>query len=183
VTGKESTMRTIEIKLFEYDELTPEAKAHARAAWVGLGEIWDSSDWWNSAQEWAKIAPVNIDAANYDHRIVDVSWDGDEDVRDLTGLRAWKWLQNNGWFEWARREALGACTRTGFCGDAPFADPLVEYEKRPLLVPDLKQVFYECAQAWLKEASNDADYAYSTEGIEETFEANGYEFLEDGTRH
>jgi len=69
---------------------------------------------------------------------------------------------------------------TGFCGDAPFADPIMAVKDHPNKIQSLKQLFYECAQAWVNEAANDADYAYSDEGLIELAEANGWTFDENG---
>jgi hypothetical protein len=175
-------MRTATIikEYYEYSELSDAAKQKARE-WLASCDPWGGSEeWWDSAQAFAGIAPISIDSADYHAGHVRISWNDDADVSELKGLRAWKWLQNNGWFDWAAREQPGACTLTGFCGDAPFADPLVGYSKTPLRVPDLKQVFYECAQKWVFEVRADMEHAYSDEALEEAIEANEYEFDAEG---
>lgn len=176
-------MREITTTVFTYEELSESAKEAARDWFRGTGETWDSSDWWNSAQAWSGIAPIEIKSADYDRGQVDIRWTGDDDVAGLEGVRAWKWLQNNGWFDWAAKEKPGACSLTGFCADAPFADPLAEYATKPGRVPDLKQVFYECAQAWVFEARSDYESTFEDDYVAETIIANEYEFTEDGRRH
>lgn len=172
-------MRTITIELYQFDELSDDAKERARAWWLSTGDYWDSSDWWNSAQAFAAIAPVRIDSADYDRAQVDCKWTGD-DVRELSGLRAWKWLQNNGWFDWAAKNKAGDCTMTGFCGDCGFGAAIHEYARKPLSVPDLEQVFYEAAQAWVKEAQSDYEGASEDEYVDDMLRANEYEFDIDG---
>lgn len=172
---------TITKEIFEFDELDDSAKQRAREWWTAGGDHWQSDEWWQSAQNWAEIAPISIESADYDRGHVECTWSADCEIESLSGLRAWKWLQNNGWFDWAEREAPGACTLTGFCGDAPFADPLVQYSKTPLRVPDLKQVFYECAQAWVFEARSDLLSSYEEETIDDNIRLNEYEFNADGT--
>ena len=175
-------MRDITISVFQFDELTDTAKERARDWYRGLGAWSWQPEWWESAQAFTKIAPINIVALDYDRRHVSVVWTDDANVSELSGVRAWKWLKNNGWFEWAKANADGSCTMTGFCGDAPFGDPLVAYAKTPSKVPTLKQVFYECAQAWVNEAANDYEHSYSDEAVDETILANEYEFTSDGER-
>lgn len=170
--------QTITKTLYHFDELSDAAKSRACDAMRADGDLWDSSDWWDSAQ--AFPGPITIAEADYGRGQVDMKWTGDDNVRELSGLRAWKWLQNNGWFTWAAKEELGACSATGFCGDAPFADLLAAYAKVPLCVPDLEQVFYECAQAWAFAARDDMEAAYSDECLADMAVANAYEFDEDG---
>jgi len=172
--------RTIEITVFEFDELSDEAKEKARD-WYRSTDCWCWQDEWReSAQEFSKIAPIDIDNADYNAGHVNITWTGDDDVAKLTGLRAWKWLHNNGWFDRARKEVQGACGLTGSFGDASLFDPFTEYEKTPVSIPDLKQAFYECAQSWVYEARSDMEYSYSDESVDTNIRANEYQFTEDG---
>lgn len=175
--------RTIETTVYQFDELSERAKERARD-WYRSGVCWSwSEEWWDSAQAFSQIAPIKITEADYNRAHVSYRWTGDDDVANLEGVRAWKWLHNNGWFEWAAREKTGACTLTGYCGDAPFADPLIDdYLHHPARVPDLKQVFYEMAQSWVREAQSDMEYCYSDESVDENIRANEYEFTEQGDR-
>lgn len=182
--------RTIEIQLFQLSELTDEARKRAIDAFRNAGDCWAWGDeWWDSAQAFSRIAPINIRDADYDRRQVSVEWAGvsyanrfdhDDAIRELSGLRAWKWLENNGWFAWAENERKGACSMTGYCGDAPFGDAIAAYARKPLSVPDIEQVFYEAAQAWVCEAADDCERAYSDEAIAEQIECNEFEFTADG---
>lgn len=172
--------QTIIKTFYTFDELSDRAKSNACDAMRASGDMWDGSDWWASAKAFSDKAPITIADSDIERGDVDINWTDDNAVAELEGLRAWKWLQNNGWFDWAKEEKPGKCSLTGFCGDCPFADPLVEYSRNPLRVPDLKQVFYECAQAWVFEARDDLECAYSDESLAELAEANGWEFDEDG---
>lgn len=173
--------RTIEIQLFQLSELTDKARERAIDAFRNSGDCWGwGAEWWDSAQAFSRIAPIDIREADYGRRDVTIRWTGDDDIRELSGLRAWKWLQNNGWFAWAENERKGACSMTGYCGDAPFGDAIAAYARKPLSVPDIEQVFYEAAQAWVFEAADDCDHAYSDEAIAEQIECNEFEFTADG---
>lgn len=173
--------RVIETTIYSFDELSEEAKEFARDNFRNDGDLWGwQCEWWNSAQAFSKIAPIRITSADYDRADVDIEWTDDDAIADLSGLRAWKWLQNNYWFKWAANEKQGACTLTGYCGDCSFADTFAEYEKNPLSVPDLKQVFYESAQEWVQQARSDMEYSHSDEAIDSLIECNEYEFTELG---
>jgi hypothetical protein len=173
-------MKHVTIKVCTFDELSDDAKERARD-WYRQGGCFHWRDeWWQSAREFSAIAPVDIFRVDIACAHVDVSWHADENVRGLSGVRAWKWLQNNGWFELARRNAQGDCTLTGFCGDCPLFDPLVKYAETPGQVPGLEQVFYECAQSWVSEAQRDYDWCNSDEAIDDNIICNAYEFTEQG---
>lgn len=173
--------KTITKTLYQFDELSDDAKERARIWYTGDGEAWAwQSEWWNSAQAFAAIAPIDIREADYYRRHVNIRWTGDDAVAELSGVRAWKWLQNNDWFAWAARNKAGECTMTGYCGDCPFGDAIDGYARTPAAVPELKQVFYEAAQAWVNEAANDCEYAYSNESVDEMLSANKYWFDNEG---
>ena len=178
--------------VYRYDELEDDAKERAHSAYLNTGGYWPwsyewwASAWWASAQAFSKIAPMHIIQADIEMGHVDCSWDNDKwweygDVRHLEGLRAWKWLLNNGWFKWAREEAKGACSMKGYCADAPFGDGIVEYENSPLRTPTLEQVFYEAFQAWVREARGDLEWHQTQEHFEEMAEANDWQFYADGS--
>ena len=183
-------MRTEIVEIFKFDELNDAAKERARDWYRSDGMAWGWSDeWWESAQAFSKIAPIKIIEANYDYRQVKIEWTGpdyasrydhSDAIAELSGLRAWKWLENNNWFSWAAQERMGKCSLTGFCGDCSFADALKDYERNPARVPDLKQVFYEMAQAWVSDAQDDCEACNSDDCVSETIEANEYEFYANG---
>lgn len=174
-------MKHVTITICKYEELSETAQETARDLYRQTGFAWGWQDeWWQSAQEFSRIAPIVIVSADHDRGHVDARWRGDSDVADLSGLRAWKWLQNNGWFDLAAKNAQGGCTLTGYCGDCPLFDPIAAYAKTPLAVPDLAQVFYECAQAWIYAAQADCEWCHSDEAVAESIICNEYEFTEDG---
>lgn len=180
---------TITRTLYQFDELSDAAKETARE-WFRSCEPWGwASEWIGSAQAFEKIAPVKIKGWDIDRADVTIEWTGteyatrydhDDAIRELSGVRAWKWLQNNNWFKWARDNKQGACSMTGFCGDCAFADPIAAYEATPSRVPDLEQVFREACYSWVQDARDDMESSYSDESVDETIRANEYEFDESG---
>lgn len=173
--------RVIETTVYSFNELSDDAKQAAIEYFRNDSDLWGwQSEYWDSAQAFAKIAPIDITEADYDRAQVTIRWTDTEEVKNLSGLRAWKWLQNNGWFDLAKRNKQGDCTLTGFCGDCDLFDDIEKYSLFPQSVPELGQLFYECAQSWVYAAQQDCQHAYSDAGITETIQCNDYEFTADG---
>ena len=177
---------TATLYLYHFDELDEGAKESAREFFRLDPHLWAwQSEWWESALAFSRVAPITITEADYGASNVRVRWDGDEDVAELSGLRAWKWLQNNGpkrdvsWLDCASEEAQGNCGLTGFCGDAPFFNPIAEIQS-PTDVPTLRELFEDCADRWMREANQDFEHAHSDEGIDGLIRCNEYEFFDTG---
>jgi hypothetical protein len=174
-------------EVYTFDELDDDAKDKAHQDYLCTGYYWSRHrEWWDSAHAFSRIAPMSIIRADVAMGHVDCSWDGGDqweygDVRNLEGIRAWKWLNNNGWFKWAREEAKGKCSMTGYCEDAPFGDAFLEYENNPARTPTLEQVFCEAFQAWVYEARSDLEYHETLEHFEEMAEINEWRFYADGS--
>lgn len=172
-------MRTEAINIYKFSELSDQAKQVAIDKFRDRGEFFWADEWWQSAQEFCRIAPVEMIRADMCAGHVDMAWRG-ECEGELSGVRAWKWLLNNGWFDLARENARGGCTLTGYLGDCDLFDPIEQYEKTPAKIPELRQVFYECLQSWAFAAQRDYEWQQSDEYIAEDIEANEWEFLECG---
>jgi hypothetical protein len=175
-------MQTVTIEIFHFDELPESAKERARQWYRAQGDCWHWQDeWWQSVKAFSEIAPIKIKSADYDRMEFDADFDHyPQSVEFLSGLRAWKWLRNNGWFDLANKNAMGDCTLTGYCGDCPLFDPIEQYATKPLDVPELGVLFEECIYSWLKAARDDLEWHYSDECIDENMEANSYQFTSDG---
>jgi hypothetical protein len=174
-------MRTQTIEIFTFDELPETIKDRVRDNFRNGGDLWGwQCEHWESGQAFSRIAPIDIIEADFGCGHVYTRWTDSDEIGDLSGIRAWKWLLNNEWFEWARKNKQGDCTLTGYCADCLFADAIAEYESNPLGTPELRQVFSEACQAWAYGGRDDLEHAYSNEAIDETIEANEYEFYSDG---
>lgn len=174
-------MRSETIFIYTFDELPDETKAKVRDNFRAMPDLWAwGEDYWQSAMAFEKIAPIEIIRADYSQGYVDTRWTETEEIGELSGLRGWKWLLNNGWLAWADKNKQGACTLTGFCGDCGFADAIAHYALTPLSVPDISQVFREACQAWVKDAQSDCEHAYTDGAIDELIACNEYEFHVNG---
>ena len=173
-------MRTETIEVFTFDELSESAKEVARN-WYRSGEVWHwGGEWWNSAVAFSAIAPIDIRGVDWDRADPDMRWSGDDDLRELSGVRAWKWLQNNGWFDLAAKNVMGDCTLTGYCGDCDFFDPIEKHRRHPAGVPDLETLFRDCVYSWAFAGRRDMEWCYSDECVDETIRCNEYEFTASG---
>ena len=187
---------TVEKTLYHFDELSDDAKETARDWFRSCRDVWSwLEEWWQSAQAFCDIAPVTLQSADYDRGHVDARFDEIAEIAELSGVRAWKWLTNNGaytkingkcvfmsWFELAKENAKGSCTLTGYCGDCPLFDPIAKLADSPSRVPDLESLFLECLQDWVFAARSDYESAYEDQQIDENIIANEYTFNAEGER-
>jgi len=174
-------MKTATIEIFTFEELSESAKEAARNAWRYDADWAWADDWWHSVQEFSKIAPIKVTSVDYVRAEFEGGWDiYPTAAEELSGLRAWKWLQNNGWFDLANKNAMGECTLTGFCGDCDLFDPIEKYARDPLNVPPLIDLFSDCIYSWVFAARRDYEHSQSDEYIDECLIENGYEFTADG---
>lgn len=200
-------MRTIIIKnnIYEYDELTEEAKAKARSKFYGEF-LDDFSDEQNSLEAIGRIigdAGYSLDAWNNVN--VSLTVKADDDIYDLKGTRLVKWVYNN-WIEpnekgkyygkfvkrnghldhinyYSKATKEWNCPLTGFCMD------MVLYECYKYMVKktkegeawNLEKFVEEVADEFRRQWQNEIDYRSSDEYIEGMIEANNYEFYEDGS--
>ena len=185
--------------LYPFSDLSEAAQERAveayRDAHAGDAHAW-GAEYRDSLEAFCRIAPIvatGWEYGSYRNDHIDTEFE-DGDIADLSGLRAWKWLNNNGpdfrdgradddlsWFEAARREVVGGCTLTGFQADAPLFDPIHNAERNPLSITSLGDLFHECCEAWLESATEDYEWQSSDEYIREELVALYYEFEADGT--
>ncbi len=202
-------MRTItEIKtVYKFDELSDRAKEKARD-WMResnyeLGYPW-ADETRQSLEAFAKLFPITLKDWSYGGRGEGVYFSiDDENIEGLKGLRLHRWLMNNihprifkgkyystvgkhvdGKYTYTNRHSNcqleSSCPLTGYCMDEVLLDPVHAFLKKPALDVTLKDLLEDCFHAWVKEASNDADYQNSDEAIDESIHANDYEFDENG---
>ena len=174
--------RTITTEVYSFEELTDDAKERAHIDYVASGDSFPWGDeWQDSLSAFCDIAPVEWSRFDVTAYYIDCRAAFYEaDAADLSGVRAWKWLHNNGWFDLAKRNAEGACTLTGYCGDCPLFDPIHRHAATPSKVPDLEQVFYECLQSWVYACRADQEHCESLDYFAELCEGNEWEFSEHG---
>lgn len=173
-------MRTVTLEVYRFNELSEESQGRFLSELRAHSDLWGWKDeWCDSAKEFCKIAPVDVKSADFDHGTTYTRWTEEQDLSQLEGIRAWKWLNNNGWFDLAQRNNEGECTLTGYAGDCPLFDPIHALRDTPEDVPSLDQLFFNCIASWIRAAQEDLEFTYSDENLKELAESN-YEFLYDG---
>lgn len=195
-------MRIKEIRLYQFDELSDEAKATARD-WLRdatasdtyvLDEMIDSLKALFKASG-IKLVDWSIGAYNQNNYVkFDLG-----DAADLTGARAMAWLENNLFdrlritpaeFEKKRKEYMSygegyrigkikPCPLTGMGYDEDLLDAI---RKSISSGETLKEAFKGLADHIAKMFETEVEYQNKDEQVEENIRANEYEFTVDGKR-
>lgn len=179
--------RLMEVYAYKLDELDPKVQTKVIEQWRYNDTFYWADEWRESLKAFADHAPLTIRDWNvgYPGTYVDFTSD-DEAVADLSGVRAWKWLMNNGWGDLAnpkptKKNPHPSCPFTGYCGDETLLDAIRTALAYPGKITSLHDVFAQCLSDWAKAFEQDYDYWHSEECIREDIEANDYEFYGDGS--
>jgi hypothetical protein len=173
----------MEIYAYKFDELDPKVQAKVVEQWRYNDTFHWGDEWRDSLKAFAGRAPLTIRdwSVGYPGTYVSFEMDEDDNYGDglgtMSGVRAWKWLVNNGW----NRLVGGDCPFTGYCGDEALLDAIRTALAYPSKITSLRSVFQDALHDWAKAFEQDLDYWHSEEAIREDIEANGYEFYGDGS--
>lgn len=188
------------INVYSIGELSPKAFERARREYID--DFLDILPWqdeiFKSFEELFKrtcrIKLKDFSIGIYTRPMVRVVFDRDE-AADLTGARAFAWLENNLLaslripFDGERRKEVmkyGAdyrpgmiepCPLTGYC----FDDTLLEALQKSIKDGDtLKEAFENLGVVVTRELESEYEYEISEKGFREIAELNDYRFLDDG---
>ena len=177
--------RTLEITVYKLDELDEAMQQRVIQSWRDGDHFFWEDEWRDSLHAFAKIAPIKVRDWSVGYGGTYVTFDMDQDdnygdgIAEMSGVRAWKWLVNNGW---AKIAAGQDCPFTGYCGDENLLDAIRTAIGNPASdCPPLRDIFKEALDDWAKAFERDLDYWHSEEAIREDIEANDYEFNANGT--
>ena len=154
-------MRTIEIKLYKFEELSQEAKDKATEDHYGINvEYWD---WWDHIQDEAKELGLEVEKFHLDHRTINgkLTEDPHEVIRRIKA--------NHGESCETYKTALHFETQLGLNQDIADEDSITQEFESTLL------------EDYLSMLRSEYEYLTSFETIEDTLRANGYDFTVDGT--
>ena len=122
---------------------------------------------------------------------------GTEGEGALRGPRLAAWLWNNHHRVLATRKVYTkgktsrtsriiyeqpSCVFTGYSMDEDLLDPIRAFMKNPKRWKTLEDLLDDCLQAWGKSARDDCKWMNEDAQVDETIEANEYEFDEEGNR-
>jgi len=174
-------MRTIETNVYNYDELSEEAKQTALEKW---GEMQSEFgyNWGDEAIETLKkgidflggyLSNYSIDFAEPYRNSVTFTCNDMEDHEELYLL-----IESMGTYNKETLKGHGDCKLTGFSMDENFFDGVRiayfqgETDKRELILAGMSQ--------WENACREDYEYQFSEETLIELAECNDYEYTEEG---
>jgi len=197
-------MRYETINIYKFDELSEDAKSTAIEYFRTINEeyfVWQT-EWENSLNKFCEI--VNISWHEFDiYRHIDFTINLDEEVLQLSGIRAVAWLYNNiypfiidgkyysinkfdnenKWYYESRHSKViinECCTLTDFIGDYYLTAPIFKFMKTFDKKTTIESLFTECMNNWQKGYRDDYENSLTDEYIIENIKGNAYEFTMDG---
>ena len=205
-------MKTKTIEIYQFDELSEQAKENAREWWrSGERDFAWSDEWMDSAKKGleafgAELKNWSIDCLNINASSWTVKNHNDSNADELTGVRLRTWLINNYWSNFFERKPYGkyaknektgkwayprrskvlfvetSCPFTGYCGDENFMDVFREFVKKPNN-RNFQDLLEEATEATFRAMEQDCEFQQTDEYIDDILTINDYEFEEDGTKY
>ena len=172
-------MRTITVNILTFDELSDDAKETARQEVRYTQEYF----WQDDAIKSLKLLAEHFGAelSRYDIDFSNSVQHGGATFQDnhfIEEDEIQSRLDALGTFNKETLKGDGDCKLTGYCADENAIDGFRKawYEGERDLIELLKAGY----QTWFKSCVADYEYQLSDEGLADHFEANSYEFTEDG---
>lgn len=186
-------MKTIELQVFQIKELSKEAQERAHENYLSdKNEYFWMDEYLDSLKKGIEHFGFSLDNYSIDwecpaRTYIKISGPSEE-VEELSGVRLFKYLQNNHMKTFCKYSKkyvsvlAGDCPFTGYCGDEDFLSPVRGFMRKPNGTT-FKELVLECSDSLFSAASKDCEYQNSFEYFIEHAEANEYEFLIDGTQY
>ena len=189
-------MKTINLKLYTFDELDESAKNKVIESWRENDEYFWNNENNESLKEFCELFNIKISDYDYGYRkYINASFNLDSEILELSGIRAAKWLYNNfkkslfkpktyyGKNYAKKRNSKifidSDCILTGYYIDNYLVAPIHEFINKPNN-SSIENVLNDCLESWLSACKKDYDYWLSRESIIEDMNCNEYMFLENG---
>ena len=184
-------MKTIRTKVYQFNELSKDAKEKAIEWFRGINEYNGSSEVLDSIRNGLRhfesfLKDYSIDWDNINGCDFKIKMDYDDEICELSGVRLWKYLHNNSlltyWNKYnKKRDDLlsGNCPFTGVTFDEDFLDNIREFVKKPNN-QTFEELLNDAVYNTINAGCKDWEYQQSDEAIAETIEVNEYHFTKDG---
>ena len=175
-------MKTIQVNVFSFSELSDEAKEKALKNW---GESDIDYFWGNDAVKslQAFIEHFNGDLSNYNIDFLEPYRNNYHiTVPDnMTAKEIFSLLKQLGSYNKKTLRGDGECKLTGYCMD----EELIDGFRRAWFNSerDLMQLIYAGIHTWEQAIKSDYEYEFTEEFFKDHAESNNYEFTEDGERY
>lgn len=205
-------MKTIETKVYTFDELSDSAKEKARD-WLRYSDsdyAW-TGEWRDTLKAFESLFPVRVKDWSVDYNGGSVQWDftGDDDKRELKGSKLISYLWNHysdslyqgkyygklvphevtkehpAGLEHKKRYSrtlLEHKSLTGYCADEDIMRPLWDVMDGKDMQSTFEDVLGKCFDSWASAWAKDMEYQTSDEYIEDNIRANDYTFTAEGKR-
>ena len=175
-------MKVIETKVYEFKELSDEAKEKAKEWYRSVLEYpWfdEANDTMNKFAELVNVKIVDYSYGGLDRRGVIKFRLQNKTCSYLKGVRLWKYLINNMRLDEVKFET---CPFTGMSFDWDISYPLNAFLKRPNKSETMYSLVDECFNSFIIAVEADVAGQYTDDAVLEAIEANEYTFTEDGQR-
>jgi hypothetical protein len=173
-------MKTIEIKVYQFNELSPDAKEKAR-------------QWWRDSETeyvWASDALKSLSALaeHFNGRLSDynIAWDNSSysdatfAMPEMSAVEIKTRMAKLGDYNKRTGRGHGDCKLTGYCADEDAIDGFRKAFKEG--ERDLEKLMQSAFKTWLKAAQADVEFQNADEQVDATIEANEYTFTAEGKR-
>ena len=175
-------MRTVEVKLYEFHELSDEAKQKALDQFRNREYHYDEIK--DTMKKFAEVFDLTIKSWELGYgRGTHISFSCHEEDELINHKDLFSHMVEGVPVKYWNQEAQdGSCPLTGVCWDCNVLDPLVNFMK------DTEDITYHelmqrCFDSLVEACSNDVLYHCGDEATKYFIEANEYEFTEDGTHY
>jgi hypothetical protein len=91
-------MKTIEVKLYKFEELSEEAKEKAIEKWRNSGTDFHGDEYRDTLKKFEESFPIKVKDWSIDPwggSYINSYFTGDDDIKELSGIRLMKYLWNN----------------------------------------------------------------------------------------
>ena len=167
-------MRQETINIYQFEELSDEAKKNAFEWYRNGQEIHWGDEWIDSLKSFCK---------KFDIELCDWSYGFYEGARISTNIEYLEYGKDYTFnHETLKRMGIGDdCPFTGFCADEDLLAPIraIKEGENPLRI----DILQECLDSWLSGFNADIESQQSDEYIADHIIANEYEFTIDGKRY
>ena len=194
--------RTIETKVYHFDQLSDEAKEKARDWWreMEATDISWSAERRDTLDAFCKQFPVEARNWEYDSISYHMNkvWTAGEASAEMSGKRLYGFIraEYGPRLLWERKVyrkngkerkskiimVETSCPMTGYCQDDDMLEPIRQYLKKPDMALTYQELMGQCLDAWGRSCVEDMAWTNSTAQVDETIIANEYEFDEEGAR-
>lgn len=192
-------MKTIRIKIYQFDELSEQAKQKAiqdyRRNEVYTDYIYD--DAYESVKKFHDIFGTKEGGTSW---LYIRTGHIDDNILQLKGVRLRTYIINNFWSQLYKPKTFykgdkkrkskitldSCCILTGVCYDLDLLNPIYDFIERYkqksdyYSYMDFDRLLQDCINSLEKSIQSEVDYRYSDEGITEELENNGRNYTKDG---